>query len=98
MLDEIPQHDVKHEFGEPPTAKEVKSAIANMANEKAPGQSGVTTNKIRSLTPKAIIFYIKRIQAFWKDLNTDYKSWHNMILSTVYKGKVTLKTPTTTME
>ena len=87
VLDEIPQHDVRHEFSDPPTAKEVKSAIASMAYEKAPGQSGVTTDMIKCLTPEAINFYIERIQAFWKDPNTDYESWHTTILSTVYKGK-----------
>ena len=39
VLDEIPQHAVNTELSKLPTAKEVKSAIASMAYEKAPGQS-----------------------------------------------------------
>ena len=87
MLDEIPQHSVRTELGVLPSAKEVKSAIARMAYEKAPGQSGVTTDILKSLPPEAINFYIKRIQEFWKDSSVDYKSWRTVILSTVYKGK-----------
>ena len=87
VLDEIPQHAVKTELGVLPTAKEVKSAIASMAYEKAPGQSGVTTDMLKSLTPEAINFFTERIQEFWKDPNVDYESWHTVILSTVYKGK-----------
>ena len=87
VLDEIPQHAVRDELGVLPSAKEVKSAIASMAYEKAPGQSGVTTDMLKILPPEAVNFYIECIQEFWKDPNVDYKSWHTVILSTVYKSK-----------
>jgi hypothetical protein len=87
VLDEIPQYDTKLELGIPPTTKEVKSAITSMAYKKAPGQSGVTTDMIKNLTPEALNFYVNRIQDFWNDPNTNYESWHTTIFSTVDKGK-----------
>ena len=37
VLNDFPQHKIKHELGETPTTAEVKSAISSMAYEKAPG-------------------------------------------------------------
>ena len=49
VLNDLPQHESKHEVGETPTTAEVKSAISSMAYEKAPSQSGLTTDMIKNL-------------------------------------------------
>jgi hypothetical protein len=58
-----------------------------MTYDKAPGQSGVTTDMIKNLTPKAFEYYLKFIQDFWNNPTTDYLAWHTTLLSVVYKGK-----------
>lgn len=58
-----------------------------MSYNKAPGQSGLTTDMIKDLPPKALDFLIKRIQDFWQNPDVDYDAWHTYILSTICKGK-----------
>ena len=58
-----------------------------MSYDKAPGQSGLTTDMIKNLPPEALDFLIKRIQDFWQHPEVDYDAWHTTILSTIYKGK-----------
>ena len=58
-----------------------------MSYDKAPGQSGLTTDMIKNLPPEALNFLIQRIQDFWRDPNVDYEAWHTTILSTIYKGR-----------
>jgi hypothetical protein len=58
-----------------------------MANDKARGQSGLTTDMIKNLPEQALNLYAEVIQNFWQDVNTDFTSWHTTILRTIYKGK-----------
>ncbi len=58
-----------------------------MANNKAPGKSGLTTDMIKNLPPKAFYLYVEFIQEFWRDDSTDFDSWHVTILNILYKGK-----------
>jgi hypothetical protein len=59
--DEIPQHQTQHKLGETPSKAEIKRAISSMANDKAPGKTGLTTDKIKNLPPKALDFYVELI-------------------------------------
>mmetsp|Transcript_1492 Transcript_1492/g.2308 ORF Transcript_1492/g.2308 Transcript_1492/m.2308 type:complete len:395 (+) Transcript_1492:893-2077(+) len=87
VLDSLPQHSIAHELGTIPTASDIKKAIAKMSYDKAPGQSGLTTDMIKNLPPEALNFLIQRIQDFWEKPDVDYDAWHTTILSTIYKGK-----------
>jgi hypothetical protein len=58
-----------------------------MAYDKSPGQSGVTTDMIKNLPPRAFNHYVLIIQNFWQNPDTDYNAWHTTLLRVVYKGK-----------
>mmetsp|Transcript_22629 Transcript_22629/g.32396 ORF Transcript_22629/g.32396 Transcript_22629/m.32396 type:complete len:650 (+) Transcript_22629:1533-3482(+) len=87
VLDKLPQYEVKHEFGETPTHTEIQSAINSMEYDKSPGQSGLSTDMIKTLPPRAFDYYVKLIQDFWNNPNTDFSSWHITLLKVLYKGK-----------
>jgi hypothetical protein len=87
VLDELRQHEIIHELGNPPTFNEVKSAISSMKFDKAPGLTGLTTDMIKSLPNEAIQFYTDIINNFWNDKQVDFESWHITVLNTIYKGK-----------
>ena len=67
VLDNLPQHEIRHEYGNTPTPKEIQSAINSMAYDKSPRQSGLSTDMIKNLLPRAFNFYVKLIQQFWSD-------------------------------
>jgi hypothetical protein len=58
-----------------------------MANDKAQGQTGLTTDMIKNLPPQAKDFYVELIQEFWKNKEVDFESWHAITLNMIYKGK-----------
>ncbi len=58
-----------------------------MANDKAPGKSGITTDMLKNLPPTAFQLYVELIQEYWKNQDVDYDRWHMTILSNIYKGK-----------
>jgi hypothetical protein len=87
VLDNLPQHNIKHEYGETPTAQEIKSAINSMEYDKSPGQSGLSMDMIKNLPPRAFNYYVKLIQDFWQNPSTDFSSWHITLLKVLYKGK-----------
>ncbi len=53
VIDEIPAHEIQQKLGVTPSKKEIKKAISKMANNKAPGKSGLTTDMIKSLPPQS---------------------------------------------
>ncbi len=58
-----------------------------MAYDKSPGQSGLSTDMMKSLPPQALNLYVDLIQEFWADKEVDFTSWHTTVLNTLYKGK-----------
>ena len=83
VLNALPQHSICHELGVTPTPNEIKSAINSMAYDKSPGQSGVTTDMIKNLPPRAFNHYVLIIQNFWQNPDTDYNAWHTTLLRVV---------------
>ena len=53
VLNALPQHSIRHKLGTTPTSNKLKSAINSMAYDKSPGESGLTTNMIKNLPPRA---------------------------------------------
>jgi hypothetical protein len=80
VLEGIPQRETANELDGTPSIKEIKNAIKGMAYDKAPGQSGVTTDMIKNLPEQALNLYIEFIQNFWQDEDVDFLSWHTTIL------------------
>ena len=58
-----------------------------MQYDKSPGQSGLSTDMIKNLLPRAFNYFVKLIQDFWRNPNTDFASWHITLLKVLYKGK-----------
>ena len=87
VLNNLPQHPIQHHLGNKPTKQEVKNAISDMSYDKAPGQSGVTTDMIKNLPDEAFEYYVKLIQDFWTNPSTDFSAWHTTLLKVLYKGK-----------
>jgi hypothetical protein len=58
-----------------------------MEYDKSPGQSGLSTDMIKKFPPRAFNYYVKLIQDFWQNPNTDFSSWHITLLKVLYKGK-----------
>ena len=87
VLNNLPQYEIKHDLGKKPTPTEVQKAINSMPYDKSPGQLGLSTDMIKNLSPRAFNYYVKLIQDFWTEPNTDFASWHVMLLKVLYKGK-----------
>ncbi len=87
VLDEKPKHEIQYKLGDISSKAEIKRAASKMANIKAPGKSGLTTNMIKNLPPKALDFYVELIQEFWRDDVIDFDSWHMTIMNILYKVK-----------
>jgi len=73
-------------LGEPPNRQQIESVMHKMKNNKAPGDTGVTTDMIKHILTKVI-------QDFWKNPECDFNSWHVQKLITLYKGKGDPKDP-----
>jgi hypothetical protein len=86
IIDEIKQRPVQDSLGSIPSKKEIKSTIAKMKSDKAPGISQLTTDMLKNLPNDAIEFIIETIQEFWSQ-NTDFQAWHVTKLNILYKGK-----------
>jgi hypothetical protein len=65
VLNELPQHEVDHTLGTLPSKSKIKNAIKNMAHDKSPGQSDLSTDMIKNLPPQALNPYIDFILEFW---------------------------------
>ena len=87
VLNNLPQCETRHELGEKLTSTEVKKAINSMPYDKSPGQSGLSTDIIKNLPPRAFNHFVKLIQDFWTEPDTDFASWHVTLLKVLYTGK-----------
>jgi hypothetical protein len=93
VLENIPKHEIQHHMGDVRSWFEIKKAIQRMANTKAPGKSGLTTDMLKNLPPKGFQLYVDLIQDYWKNQDIDYDTWHITTLSNIYKGKGDLQDP-----
>lgn len=87
VLDELPQLKINHALGSLPSRNKIIHAIKKMVIDKSPGQSGLSTNMIKSLPPQLLNLYVDFIQEFWNCENMDDTSWHTIVLNTLHKGK-----------
>jgi hypothetical protein len=93
VLDDIRQREVLPQIGEPPTMDEMQDAISSLANNKAPGASGVTAEALKALPPCAAIMLHNLILDFWNGAQHTYDEWQMALLRIIYKGKGDQKDP-----
>lgn len=55
-------------MGEAPSWTEISKTIQKMANDNSPGKSGLTTDMLKSLPPKAFQRYADLIQEYKRDM------------------------------
>jgi hypothetical protein len=53
---------------EVPSWTEIRKAIQKLANDNSPGKSGLTTDMLKSLPPKAFQLYANFIQEYKRDM------------------------------
>mmetsp|Transcript_17839 Transcript_17839/g.25395 ORF Transcript_17839/g.25395 Transcript_17839/m.25395 type:complete len:496 (+) Transcript_17839:690-2177(+) len=92
-INKLFQHQYNYELGDPPSHQEVSKAIKRTASEKSPGETTVTTDMLKNLPPEAFDFLTKIIQQYWTNPECDFKTWHIVLLSIIYKGKGDTKDP-----
>lgn len=74
--------------------EDMQSAIQTMANNKAPGASGIPAEALKALPPAALDVLLGLIQRFWTGAQATYEEWQVAILKLLYKGKGDQKEPT----
>ena len=72
ILDNLPQYNIAHNLVKVPSDRKIKKAIAKMKYDKAPGQSGLTTDMVKNLPMEALNFLTQKIQDFWEKPEVDY--------------------------
>jgi exonuclease III len=86
ILKKIPQKTTMSELGNPPTKKEFDTAIKNMANGKAPGDSKIPAEPLKALSDDAKETLLEILVECFKG-NTDPEEWHTAILRCLHKKK-----------
>jgi len=76
ILEQIEQRTMIQALGEPPNRQQIESVIHKMKNNKAPGDTGVTTDIIKNLPEEGYDLLTKVIQDFWTNPGCNFNSWH----------------------
>jgi hypothetical protein len=87
VLDEIAQRPVMAELADPPSYEEFEIAISKLANNRAPGESGVTAEAIKALPSSSLEALHSIYHLYWTDPTVVHDEWSTAILKLLYKGK-----------
>jgi len=93
MLDDINQRETIPTLGNIPTMKEMNAAIQCMANNKAPGASGIPAEALKVLPQPALEVLYNLICRYWKGKVPSYVEWQTALLRVLYKGEGDRKDP-----
>jgi hypothetical protein len=85
ILEDIRQRPEETELGLTPTSEEVLQALQKMKNNKAPGESGVTTEALKALSEYGKEYIVTMIKAFWENDQKDYNEWKTALLRLLHK-------------
>jgi hypothetical protein len=85
ILEDIRQRPKETELGLTPTSKEVLQALQKMKNNKAPGESGVTTEALKALSDHGKELIVTMIKTFWENDQKDYDEWKTALLRLLHK-------------
>jgi len=94
VLNNIDQHKTLHSLGNVPTIKDMTAAISQMANNKAPGKSGIPAEALKALPPPALQVLHQLLCRFWRGEEYVYTEWQTALLRVLYKGKGDAREPT----
>jgi hypothetical protein len=86
-LDEIAQRPVMAELADPPSYKEFEIVISKLANNWAPGESGVTAEAIKTLLSSSLEKLHSIYHLYWTAPTVVHDEWSTAILKLLYKGK-----------
>ena len=75
LIDKIKQHQTMYELNDPITWAEIKTVIAKLANDKAPGLNKVPPNAFKSLSNKNHTHLLTFFNQYWK-VEADFAEWH----------------------
>ena len=70
------------------------AAINKLANNKAPGKSGIPAEALKALPPDALEVLHQLLSRFWKGDVEHYEEWQTALLKMIYKGKGDAREPT----
>jgi hypothetical protein len=84
ILNEIDQRPIFHELGLPLTLEEIETSIADMANDKAPGASGVNANALKNLSENAVKTLHQILVNAYNGID-DPEEWHIANLKSLFK-------------
>ena len=84
ILDDIEQRPIFHELGLPPTLEDIEVSIADMANDKAPGASGVNANALKNLSASAVKTLHQILVNAYNGID-DPEEWHIANLKSLFK-------------
>jgi hypothetical protein len=87
VLEDIDQWRTIWRLADPPTMKEMITGIQSMANNKAPGASGIPAEALKALPPDALEVLHSLIAQFWRGTRDTYEEWQTALLTILYKGK-----------
>jgi hypothetical protein len=85
ILEAIRQRPEETELGLTPTSEEVLQALQKMKNNKAPGESDVTTEALKALSDHGKEFIVTMIKTFWENDQKDYDEWKTALLRLLHK-------------
>jgi hypothetical protein len=81
VIDEIPQLPIQCEIGDAPTLNEIKKSIKHMKNNRTPGTSKVTTDRLKNLPPEGFELLLFLIKEYWTNPEIIFTSWQTPITS-----------------
>jgi hypothetical protein len=85
VLQDIRQRPEETELGLTPTDDEVFQALRKMKNNKAPGESGVTTEALKALSNYGKNLIVSMIKSFWENDQKHYDEWKTALLKLLHK-------------
>jgi hypothetical protein len=84
-LQDIRQRPEETEMGLTPTEEEVFQALQKMKNNKAPGESGVTTEALKAMSSYGKNLIVSMIKSFWEKDQKHYDEWKTALLKLLHK-------------
>ncbi|KAL7552600.1 hypothetical protein ACHAWF_015837 [Thalassiosira exigua] len=83
ILNEVLQRETLWNEDRNITYPEFEEALNSLANDKAPGENGISPNLLKALDAENRLALYQLIVDFWE--GTDYESWHSGLLSIIPK-------------
>ena len=87
VLDEITQRPTEHDLDSPPTFSEMTDTLKQLANNKAPGESGIPIEALKALPEEGLQLLHNLLCRYWNTDNLHFEEWQTALLRIIYKNK-----------